>query len=58
MLYDPRYFDAPYTAGGAPLTDTDVYLPIQEILEVDKTEFYNQLITDPETCFEIKNLEP
>jgi hypothetical protein len=43
-----------YTPGKVPPTNLNVYLPIEEALGVDETEFYNQIRLEPQTCFEIK----
>jgi hypothetical protein len=42
---------------GASPTNRDLYAPIEEILGIDETELYNQLIDDPSVCFEIKQAD-
>jgi hypothetical protein len=39
--------------GRVPLTDREVYLPIEEALRVNEDEFYNRVLSDPDVCFEI-----
>jgi hypothetical protein len=43
-----------YPPGKVPPTDREVYLPIKDALGIDEKEFYNRLLLDPSTCFEIK----
>jgi len=43
-----------YEPGGVPPTNREVYLPIEEVLGVNKEDFYNEVLTDPSVCFEVK----
>lgn len=47
-----------YKPGWVPPTDRNVWLPIIEVLGLDEKEFYNQIITNQETCFEVKTVAP
>jgi hypothetical protein len=44
--------------GGVPLTDREVYLPIEEALGVSPHQFYERVLADPTVCFEPKAANP
>lgn len=48
-VYDPNW---------VPPTDREVWSPIEEVLGMDKQKFYDQIIADPEVCFEVKTSAP
>lgn len=39
-------------------TDRDVWLPIDEVLEISILDFYKQLLSDPSVCFEANVTDP
>ena len=43
---------------GVPPTDRSIYLPIQESLGINITQFYQRVIADPTSCFKIKEMLP
>ena len=45
-------------AGGVPLTDHEIYFPIEETFGVTVHEFYQQIMANPLTCLESKTLNP
>jgi hypothetical protein len=47
-----------YYDGRVPPSDQKVWIPIEEELEIDNTEFYNRVVSDPSVCFEVKKIAP
>jgi hypothetical protein len=41
-----------------PFTDREFWLPVNEILDVSREDFYNQVIGNPSVCFEMKTVAP
>jgi hypothetical protein len=37
--------------GGVPLTDQELYPPIEDVFGVDGKNFYNSVVSDPSVCF-------
>lgn len=40
--------------GGTPLTDREVYIPVEEALGITTKDFYEQVLADPSICFNRK----
>lgn len=52
------FFDDMMKFRGVPLTERNVYLPLEEVLGISRREFYQSLIKEPSSCFEIKKVIP
>jgi hypothetical protein len=51
-LYNPDAGLDIYIDGRVQPTNRDVYLPIEEVLGITTTEFYNQVFSNPSVCFQ------
>ena len=57
-LYSPNSGLSIYYDGRVSPTNREVYLPIEEVLGVDTTEFYNQVLSNPSVCFKPQTIKP
>jgi hypothetical protein len=49
---------SPYAPGEIPPTDRSLWQPIDKILGVSTTEFYNRVISNSPACFDVKSANP
>jgi hypothetical protein len=49
-LYDPDGSLDIYSDGRVPLSDRQVWLPVEEVLGVDRLEFHDGVLANPEVC--------
>jgi hypothetical protein len=57
-LYNPNSGLDIYYSGRIPPTNREVYVPIEEVLGVNTSDFYNQVLLDPLTCFKLQTTKP
>jgi hypothetical protein len=47
-----------YNDGRVPPTDREVWLPVEKVLGVNTTEFYDQVLSNPSVCFKPQAAKP